>query len=79
MRTGYTYAQRHGYRRAIQGTRTGNTTPSDIDRVLAGLEHADISIGARFSDVGDYEVPRPAPVGDGLPRVGALARPHIRD
>lgn len=59
MRTGFTYAQRHGYRRAIQVDADGQHNPSDIDRVLAGLEHADISIGARFSDVGDYEVRGP--------------------
>jgi glycosyltransferase involved in cell wall biosynthesis len=59
MRTGFTYAQRHGYRRAIQVDADGQHNPADIDRVLAGLESADISIGARFADVGDYEVRGP--------------------
>ncbi|WP_431800035.1 glycosyltransferase family 2 protein [Microbacterium kunmingense] len=59
MRTGFTYAQRHGYRRAIQVDADGQHNPSDIERVLGGLEYADISIGARFSDVGDYEVRGP--------------------
>jgi glycosyltransferase involved in cell wall biosynthesis len=59
MRTGFTYAAREGYRRAIQVDADGQHNPADIARVLAGLESADISIGARFSDVGDYEVRGP--------------------
>ncbi|MGW9588140.1 glycosyltransferase family 2 protein [Microbacterium sp. NPDC055455] len=59
MRTGFTYAQRHGYGRAIQVDADGQHNPADIDRVLAGLDVADISIGARFSDVGDYSVRGP--------------------
>lgn len=59
MRTGFTYAQRMGYSRAIQVDADGQHNPADIDRVLAGLETADISIGARFSDVGDYQVRGP--------------------
>ncbi|MGN6126006.1 MAG: glycosyltransferase family 2 protein [Humibacter sp.] len=59
MRTGFTYAQRHGYRRAIQVDADGQHNPADIARVLGGLERADISIGARFADVGDYQVRGP--------------------
>lgn len=59
MRTGFTYAKRHGYRRAIQVDADGQHNPADIERVLAGLETADISIGARFSEVGDYRVRGP--------------------
>jgi glycosyltransferase involved in cell wall biosynthesis len=59
MRTGYTYAQREGYRRAIQVDADGQHNPVEIDRVLAGLEIADISIGARFDGVGDYSVRGP--------------------
>jgi glycosyltransferase involved in cell wall biosynthesis len=59
MRTGFTYAQRHGYRRAVQVDADGQHNPSDIGLVLAGLERADISIGARFADVGDYSVRGP--------------------
>lgn len=59
MRTGFTYAQRNGYQRAIQVDADGQHNPSDIARVLAGLEHADISIGARFAAVGDYAVKGP--------------------
>jgi len=59
MRTGFTYAARKGYRRAIQVDADGQHDPADIETVLAGLEHADISIGARFADVGDYTVRGP--------------------
>lgn len=59
MRTGFTYAQRKGYRCAIQVDADGQHNPTDIEKVLAGLEHADISIGARFDGVGDYDVRGP--------------------
>lgn len=59
MRTGFAYALRHGYQRAIQVDADGQHNPVDIDRVLNGLLVADISIGARFADVGDYEVRGP--------------------
>ena len=59
MRTGFTYAKRHGYTRAIQVDADGQHNPLDIARVLAGLDTADISIGARFADVGDYSVRGP--------------------
>lgn len=59
MRTGFTYAKRRGYTRAIQVDADGQHNPLDIARVLAGLDTADISIGARFADVGDYSVRGP--------------------
>ncbi|MFS2240933.1 glycosyltransferase family 2 protein [Microbacterium sp. OR16] len=59
MRAGFTYAQRMGYRRAIQVDADGQHNPADIERVLQGLNDADISIGARFADVGDYTVRGP--------------------
>ncbi|WP_424445427.1 glycosyltransferase family 2 protein [Microbacterium sp. CH-015] len=59
MRTGFTYAQRHGYDRAIQVDADGQHNPADIPEVLAGLQKADISIGARFADKGEYEVRGP--------------------
>lgn len=59
MRAGFKYAQRLGYRRVIQVDADGQHDPHNIDEVLAGLEHADISIGARFADKGHYEVSGP--------------------
>lgn len=59
MKTGFTYAQRHGYGRAIQVDADGQHNPADIAAVLAGLEVADIAIGARFAEVGEYAVRGP--------------------
>lgn len=59
MKTGFTYAQRHHYARAVQVDADGQHNPADIARVIAGLQHADISIGARFADVGNYEARGP--------------------
>lgn len=59
MRTGFTYAQRHDYSRAIQVDADGQHDPQDILRVLGGLDVADISVGARFAEVGQYEVRGP--------------------
>jgi glycosyltransferase involved in cell wall biosynthesis len=59
MKTGFTYAQREGYTRAIQVDADGQHNPADIARVLEGLERADIAIGARFDGVGDYDARGP--------------------
>lgn len=59
MRAGFKYAQRRGYRRVIQVDADGQHDPRNIEEVLAGLDHADISIGARFADRGDYAVKGP--------------------
>lgn len=59
MRTGFTFAQRRGYEQAIQVDADGQHNPTDIRLVLDGLERADISIGARFADVGEYSVGGP--------------------
>lgn len=54
MRAGFKYAWREGYDQAIQVDADGQHNPADVPRVLAGLAHADISIGARFAGEGDY-------------------------
>ena len=59
MRAGYEYAKRSGYDRAIQVDADGQHDPADIGRVMSGLDKADISIGARFADKGDYTVRGP--------------------
>ncbi len=59
MRTGFTFAQRRGYPRAIQVDADGQHNPEHIAEVLRGLDSADISIGARFAEVGDYAVRGP--------------------
>lgn len=59
LRTGFKYAHRHGYARAIQVDADGQHDPTQILKVLDGLEQADISIGARFAGEGDYSVRGP--------------------
>ncbi|MDI9627822.1 MAG: glycosyltransferase family 2 protein [Acidobacteriota bacterium] len=59
MRCGYNYAQLFGYDQAIQLDADGQHDPRNVRTVLAGLEHANISIGARFAGRGDYEVRGP--------------------
>ncbi|WP_019179486.1 glycosyltransferase family 2 protein [Microbacterium yannicii] len=59
MRTGFVYAQRLGFDQAIQVDADGQHNPADIARVMSGLAIADISIGARFADVGDYSAKGP--------------------
>lgn len=59
MRAGFKYAHRFGYQQVIQVDSDGQHDPRNIDEVLAGLEHADISIGARFADRGSYRVSGP--------------------
>jgi glycosyltransferase involved in cell wall biosynthesis len=59
MRAGYKYAARLGYDRTIQVDADGQHDPRDIERVLQGLEHADISIGARFAERGSYKASGP--------------------
>lgn len=59
MRAGFKYAQRLGYIQVIQVDSDGQHDPRNIDEVLAGLQHADISIGARFADRGEYKVTGP--------------------
>lgn len=59
MRTGFKYAKNHGYSQVIQVDADGQHDPRDIKAVLDGLQHADIAIGARFADKGNYSVRGP--------------------
>jgi len=59
MRAGFKYAQRLDYAQVIQVDADGQHDPRNIREVLNGLESADISIGARFADRGDYVVRGP--------------------
>lgn len=59
MRAGYKFARRFDYDATIQVDADGQHDPQDILRVLGGLEHADISIGARFAERGNYEAKGP--------------------
>jgi len=59
MRTGFKYAKAHGYKQVIQVDADGQHDPRDIKAVLDGLRDADIAIGARFADAGNYTVRGP--------------------
>lgn len=59
MRAGYRFAHRHGYDRAIQVDADGQHDPAEVRRVVAALDGADVVIGARFADRGDYAVRGP--------------------
>ncbi|GGH97668.1 glycosyltransferase family 2 protein [Arthrobacter liuii] len=59
MRTGFKYAKMHGYHQVIQVDSDGQHDPRDIKAVLDGLQDADIVIGARFADKGNYTVHGP--------------------
>lgn len=59
MRAGFTLAERLGIRQVIQVDADGQHNPADIAKLLEGLADADIVIGARFADEGDYQVRGP--------------------
>lgn len=59
MRTGFKYAKAHGYAQVIQVDADGQHDPRDMKSVLDELQHADISIGARFANKGNYTVRGP--------------------
>jgi glycosyltransferase involved in cell wall biosynthesis len=59
MRAGYRFAHRHGYQRAIQVDADGQHDPTEVRRVVAALDGADVVVGARFADRGDYAVRGP--------------------
>lgn len=54
MRTGYRYAMREGYDVVVQIDADGQHDPSYLPQMLAGLEHSDVVIGARFAGEGTY-------------------------
>ncbi len=58
MRTGYRHALRHGYDVAVQIDADGQHDPRFLPTLIAGLEDADIAIGARFARTGDPYVVR---------------------
>ncbi|HWK77232.1 glycosyltransferase family 2 protein [Microbacterium sp.] len=54
MRAGYRYARDHGHDTVVQVDGDGQHDPRAIHELLAGLDGADLMIGARFAGVGDY-------------------------
>lgn len=58
MRTGFRYAQRHGYDVAAQIDADGQHDPRFLPRLIAELDAADVVIGARFAHKDDAYVAR---------------------
>lgn len=56
MRAGYRYGLRHGYDIVVQLDADGQHDPEYLPQLLAGLDDADVVVGARFAGVGDYQV-----------------------
>jgi glycosyltransferase involved in cell wall biosynthesis len=59
MRTAFLYAKREGYRAIVQVDADGQHDPVDLDRVLGGLDDADIVVGTRFHPDSMYFVGGP--------------------
>jgi glycosyltransferase involved in cell wall biosynthesis len=59
MRTAFLYAQRGGYQALVQVDADGQHDPADLDRVLDGLDTADIVVGTRFHPESMYFVGGP--------------------
>ena len=59
MRTAFLYARREGYKALVQVDADGQHEPADLDRLLNGLESADIVVGTRFHPNSMYFVGGP--------------------
>lgn len=59
MRLGFRYALDNGFDNVVQIDADGQHDPRNVAALLAGLDTADIVIGARFAGEGDYVVHGP--------------------
>lgn len=59
MRTAFLYAKREGYQGLVQVDADGQHDPADLDRLLTGLDSADIVVGTRFHPNSMYFVGGP--------------------
>jgi len=59
MRAGFRYALAEGYDVVVQVDADGQHDPREVPRIIECLARADIVIGARFADQGDYAVRGP--------------------
>lgn len=59
MRTAFLYAQRQGYECVVQVDADGQHEPSELDRLIAGLDSCDIVVGTRFHPGSTYHVRGP--------------------
>lgn len=49
MRAGFTYALRNGFSNVVQLDADGQHVPSEVPRLVAELENADVVVGSRFA------------------------------
>lgn len=54
MRTGFRYALENGFEVAVQIDADGQHDPAGVPALVAGLDTADLVLGARFAGEGDY-------------------------
>lgn len=59
MRTAFLYAKRHGYGALVQVDADGQHDPADLDRLIDGLDSADVVVGTRFHPDSTYLVGGP--------------------
>ena len=59
MRTAFLYAKRHGYGALVQVDADGQHDPADLDRLIDGLDGADVVVGTRFHPDSTYLVGGP--------------------
>lgn len=59
MRTAFLFAAREGFSRLVQVDADGQHDPADLDRLLDGLDDADIVVGTRFHPGSTYKVGGP--------------------
>ena len=59
MRTAFLYAKREGYQAVVQVDADGQHDPADLDRLIHGLDEADIVVGTRFHPNSMYFVGGP--------------------
>ncbi|MDO8307647.1 MAG: glycosyltransferase family 2 protein [Actinomycetota bacterium] len=59
MRTAFLYAKREGYGALVQVDADGQHDPVDLDRIIDGLDEADVVVGTRFHPHSTYFVGGP--------------------
>lgn len=59
MRAGFRFARDNGHDVVVQVDADGQHDPRYIPELVAGLDRADVMIGARFAGIGDYGVRGP--------------------
>ncbi len=59
MRTAFLFAQREGYRAVVQVDADGQHDPADLEKLIEGLDDADIVVGTRFHENSMYFVGGP--------------------